>query len=134
MMNKAVCIVSGIFLCLLALIVATSNAFAFQDYQENTISGTVIEVERNDQDEVTAVAIEINIETASKEGVSEKATEKYLVGDTVKGHELHKLIGKRVQATGLIKTDDNGDKTILVTKFTLTEPEKSDQEPKQETP
>jgi len=127
MINRALCIASSIFLCLLALVVATSNAFVFQEGQEKTISGTVIEADRNDQDQVTAVAIETNIEIASKEGVSEQATEDYLVGDTEKGHELLKLIGKHVEATGPVNTDENGDMTILVKKFTLTESEKSTQ-------
>ena len=133
-MNKAVCILSGIFFCLLILVVGTFNTFASPEGEEKTISGLVVVADRNDQDEVTAVAIEINIEIASKEGVPEKATENYLVGKTDKGHELLKLVDKQVRATGIIETDENGNKTILVKKFTLTETEKSNQKQKEKTP
>ena len=67
MINKAVSVISGIFICLLALTVATSRAFVHPDDREKTISGIVVEAEKNDQGEVTAVAIETRIETARSE-------------------------------------------------------------------
>jgi hypothetical protein len=124
MLNKVFsAAVLGGFAALLGLLVVSSNTFAFEEGPEKTIMGTVVEASTNDDGEVISVAIESRIEMAGKNGASDKATEEYLVGDTKEGHELLGMVGKQVKATGEIKTDADGNKTILVSKFTAVKDE-----------
>lgn len=76
---------------------------------EVTITGKVLPVDWDDDDNVIAVVI------VDDDG------EEYLVLKNANGKKLLKLVDKYVSATGTIGEDSEGDKTIAVTYFEMSE-------------
>jgi hypothetical protein len=96
-------------LSVLAIVVLTGTLPLFAATEEVEISGTVFATEWDANDNVTAVVI------ATEEG------EEIAVVNSGKGMELLKLEEKNVRATGSIAMDEEGRKTINVTKYTIQE-------------
>ena len=99
-------------LCVLSVLaivflVGTLPLFAATD--EIEISGTIFAAEWDANDNVTAVVI------ATEEG------EEIAVVNSGKGMELLKFEEKNVRATGSIAMDEEGRKTITVTKYMIQE-------------
>ncbi len=96
-------------LSVLAIVVLMGSLPMFAATEEVEISGTVFASEWDANDNVTAVVI------ATEEG------EEIAVVNSGKGMELLKLEEKNVRATGSIAMDEEGRKTINVTKYTIQE-------------
>ncbi len=96
-------------LSVLAIVVLMGSLPLFAATEEVEISGTVFASEWDANDNVTAVVI------ATEEG------EEIAVVNSGKGMELLKLEEKNVRATGSIVMDEEGRKTINVTKYTIQE-------------
>jgi hypothetical protein len=96
-------------LSVLAIVVLMGSLPLFAATEEVEISGTVFASEWDANDNVTAVVI------ATEEG------EEIAVVNSGKGMELLKLEEKNVRATGSIAMDEEGRKTINVTKYTIQE-------------
>ena len=96
-------------LCVLAMvtIVCVTSSFAATDEVE--ITGTVYAIDRDENNNVTTVVL------ATDEG------EEIVVVKSGKGMELLTLDEKTVKATGVIANDEDGNKTITVTKYTILE-------------
>lgn len=111
---------------LLAVLFCSSNAFATLDENdqknEETIVGTVVETVSDTDGKVLAVAIEVKTDVETEEGETEMVPERYLVANNEAGDELKNLIGKQVEARGVITIDEDGAKTITVSKFVQTDP------------
>ena len=88
-------------------LVCAPTLFAATDEVE--ITGTVFASEWDASDKVTAVFI------ATEEG------EEITVSSSGKGMELLKLEEKNVKATGSIVTDEEGRKTITITRYIIQE-------------
>lgn len=100
---------------------------------EETIVGTVVAVEWDDDGNATTVAI--SVEIIDEENENEEIDEYYLVGDTEKGYELLNYVGEDVEAKGTIKANEDGNKTIYVTDYKIVESEpevEPDEEPDME--
>jgi hypothetical protein len=96
-------------LSVLAIVVLMGTLPLFAATEEVEISGTVFAAEWDANDNVTAVVI------ATEEG------EEIAVVNSGKGMELLKLDEKNVRATGSIAMDEEGRKTIIVTKYIIQE-------------
>jgi hypothetical protein len=96
-------------LSVLAIVVLMGTLPLFAATEEVEISGTVFAAEWDANDNVTAVVI------ATEEG------EEIAVVNSGKGMELLKLDEKNVRATGSIGMDEEGRKTITVTKYIIQE-------------
>jgi hypothetical protein len=96
-------------LCILAMVVLMGSLPLFAATEEVEIAGTVFASEWDANDTVTAVVI------ATEEG------EEIAVSPSGKGMELLKLEEKNVKATGSIVTDQEGRKTINITKYIVQE-------------
>ena len=96
-------------ICLLAIITMACSFPVFAATDEVEITGTVFALEWDSDDNVTAVLI------ATEEG------EEITVSNMGKGVELLKLEEKTVKATGRIDTDEEGRKTITVTRYIVQE-------------
>jgi len=91
-----------------------------EEAEEITITGTVTPVEWDEDDNVTAVAISVVIESED-ESVDEVETEEYRVVNDEIGQKLLKLEGQTVEATGKIETDEEENKLIHVSSFKVIE-------------
>ena len=96
-------------LCILAIVALMGRLPLFAATEEVEIAGTVFASEWDANDNVTAVVI------ATEEG------EEIAVSPSGKGMELLKLEEKNVKATGSIVTDQEGRKTIKITKYIVQE-------------
>ena len=96
-------------LCILAIVALMGSLPLFAATEEVEIAGTVFASEWDAKDNVTAVVI------ATEEG------EEIAVSPSGKGMELFKLEEKNVKATGSIVTDQEGRKTINITKYIVQE-------------
>jgi phage FluMu protein gp41 len=96
-------------LCILAMIVLMGSLPLFAATEEVEIAGTVFASEWDANDTVTAVVI------ATEEG------EEIAVSPSGRGMELLKLEERNVKATGSIVTDQEGRKTINITKYIVQE-------------
>ena len=96
-------------LCVLAIVALMGSLPMFAATEEVEIAGTVFASEWDAKDNVTAVVI------ATEEG------EEIAVSPSGKGTELLKLEEKNVKATGSIVTDQEGRKTINITKYIVQE-------------
>ena len=96
-------------LCILAIVALMGSLPLFAATEEVEIAGTVFASEWDAKDNVTAVVI------ATEEG------EEIAVSPSGKGTELLKLEEKNVKATGSIVTDQEGRKTIKITKYIVQE-------------
>jgi len=96
-------------LCILAIVALMGSLPLFAATEEVEIAGTVFASEWDAKDNVTAVVI------ATEEG------EEIAVSPSGKGTELLKLEEKNVKATGSIVTDQEGRKTINITKYIVQE-------------
>jgi hypothetical protein len=80
-----------------------------------TIQGTL---EADDVDEDgTVVTVVISVEIASKATTEEKHEiihERYLIAYDKKGRQLLDLVGRTVEATGTVKENEEGNKTIFI--------------------
>jgi len=97
------------FLSILAIVALMGSSILFAATEEVEIAGTVFASEWDANDNVTAVVI------ATEEG------EEIAVSPSGKGMELLKLEERNVKATGSIVTDQEGRKTINVTKYIVQE-------------
>ena len=97
------------FLSILAIVALMGSSILFAATEEVEIAGTVFASEWDANDNVTAVVI------ATEEG------EEVAVAKSGKGMELLKLEEKNVKATGSIVTDEEGRKTISITKYLIQE-------------
>ncbi len=125
-MNTKTKLINVALITLLVSFVAMNmNMAARSDGAEETISGTVVAVDWDEDDEVTSVAISVMtmIEDPENEEEPEEIYEDYLIGETDKGRELWKHIGKEVEATGIVTTNDDGTKTISVKSYRLIDSE-----------
>ena len=105
------------------LIMVNLTAFTSADDPTETISGMVVAAGWNDDGDVTAVAINvITYVDDSETGESQEVAEDFLVGDTEKGRELLNMVSDEVEVTGVVKEDEDGNKTILVSAYKLVEP------------
>jgi hypothetical protein len=95
--------------CLLAIITLVCSFPVYAAMDEVEVTGTVFALEWDSDDNVTAVLI------ATEEG------EEITVSNMGKGVELLKLEEKTVKATGRIDTDEEGRKTITVTRYMVQE-------------
>jgi hypothetical protein len=77
--------------------------------KEITISGYVIESEWDDSDDLVAVGIETDED------------EEYLIEPDELGEELFDRLDKRVEVTGIVQKDKDGNMRIKVTDYRLLE-------------
>ena len=96
-------------LSVLAIVVLMTTVPLFAATEEVEIAGTVFASEWDANDNVTAVVI------ATEEG------EEIAVATSGKGMELLKLEEKNVKATGSVVTDEEGRKTVNITKYIIQE-------------
>lgn len=96
-------------LSILAIVALMVTLPLFAATEEVEIAGTVFASEWDANDNVTAVVI------ATEEG------EEIAVSASGKGMELLKLEEKNVKATGSIVTDEEGRKTINITRYIVQE-------------
>ncbi len=96
-------------LCVFAILTLLGAVPLFAATEEVEITGTVWASAWDANDNVTAVVIETD------EG------EAIAVSNSGKGVELLKLDEKKVMVTGSIATDEEGNKTITVTKYIIQE-------------
>jgi len=102
-----VIVLMGALALLIPLATVTGTVASDEDM---TITGTVSVSEWSDDGEAKAVVI-------SADG------DVYAVYSTGKGVELLKLVGKKLQATGTVETDEIGAKTITVLDYEVIEEE-----------
>lgn len=116
--NWLAILVPGIVLLLTRVAIAVDN-----DDVEETISGTVVAVAWNEDNEATAIAIRVETPAESSEDEDEYEENyiEYGVTDTKKGNELWDHIGEMVEAVGTVTTDEDGAMTINVTSFKVIE-------------
>lgn len=88
-----------------------------------TIRGTVEAYEMDEDGTVVTVVIsvEIALEDTTGEEEREIAYEKYLVAYDEKGRQLLDLVGRTVEATGTVKEDEEGNKTIFIKSYRVPE-------------
>ena len=96
-------------LIILAFVALVSGVQLLAAAEQVEIAGTVFAAEWDAKDNVTAVVI------ATEEG------EEIAVSNTGMGKELLNLEEKNVKATGSLVTDEEGRKTITITKYTIQE-------------
>jgi hypothetical protein len=96
-------------LSVLAIAVLMTTVPLFAATEEVEIAGTVFASEWDANDNVTAVVI------ATEEG------EEIAVATSGKGMELLKLEEKNVKVTGSVVTDEEGRKTVNITKYIIQE-------------
>ena len=96
-------------LCVFAIVTLLGAVSLFAATEEVEITGTVWASDWDADDNVTAVVIE----TDEGEAIG--------VSNSGKGLELLKLEEKKVMVTGSLATDQDGNKTITVTKYILQE-------------
>ena len=96
-------------LSILAIVALMGTLPLFAATEEVEIAGTVFASEWDANDNVTAVVI------ATEDG------EEIAVSASGKGMELLKLEEKNVKATGSIVTDEEGRKTINITRYIIQE-------------
>ena len=102
---------------LISLMVLASKSHAVIVKQDTTITGFVIPVEWDEEENVIAVTITVTV--VPEDSTKEAYTEDYLVGDTEKGNELLQQIDEIVEATGNVETDEYGNKTIYVESYRI---------------
>lgn len=95
--------------CLLAMVTLVCVPSLFAETDEVEITGTVYAIDRDENNNVTAAVL------ATDEG------EEIVVVNSGKGMELLLLDEKTVKATGMIAKDEDGNKTITVTKYIILE-------------
>ena len=96
-------------LCVLAIVTSLAATPLFAATEEVEIIGTVFGTAWDANDNATAVII------ATEDG------EEIAVSNSGKGTDLLKLEEKNVKASGFIALDEQGMKTITVTRFILQE-------------
>jgi len=103
------------FIVLIASMALASKTQAADVKQDTTITGIVIPVEWDEEENVIAVAISVTI--VPEDSTEEAYTDDYLVGDTEKGTELLQLLDEIVEATGTVETDEYDNITIYVESY-----------------
>lgn len=101
---------------LLISMLFTNNLFA-QNTKE-TIEGSIVGIDWDEEDNTIAVAISVVIPTEDEE---EDQVIDYIVENNKVGKELLKYEGERVQATGTVSSDENGNLMIAVEKYQIIE-------------
>ena len=87
--------------------------------KEATITGEIVAIDWDEEENVTAVAI--SVEIVPDDTTEEVYYEEYKVADNEIGMELIELVGKTVEATGIIETDEDENKMIYVKKYSVIE-------------
>jgi hypothetical protein len=109
-------IVMGL-VCLAVMLIMFNANFVVPcpESEETTITGTVVEAEWDEDGNITAVAISVTISPDDPD--EEEYAEEYSVANNEKGKELLELVGKEVEATGKVETDEYGYMTIFVSDY-----------------
>ena len=83
--------------------------------KEEMISGVVTAIEWDEEKNVTAVAI--TIEIVPDDSTEDTYYEKYRVANDEKGLELLEMVGELVEATGKIEIDEEDNKLIYINRY-----------------
>ena len=86
---------------------------------EVTIEGQVQAIEWDEDENVISVVI--SVEIVPDDSTEDVYYEEYKVADNEKGQELVELVGKTVNATGKIETDEDESKIIYITEYKIIE-------------
>ena len=121
-MNMTISYLRG-FLVIVFMLFLSSSSFIFPQQGDETINGIVTESDWDEDGNVTAVAIEVTIETEDEdeESYSSEESDYYDVVMDDKGKELMDFLNKRVEVTGTVTEDDEGNKTIKVKNYKVIE-------------
>jgi len=119
MRNKINISMVGLFVLLIFLIMTNTHLVIGTQTEETTVTGTIGEAEWDaniDDDHYTAVEIIVVTYYVDSTGIK-KIVDRFLVAQNEKGRELMQLVGKKVEATGTVETDADGNKTISVNEY-----------------
>jgi hypothetical protein len=120
-MKKKMFLVAGMSYFILTLFLS-ADIMIYSQESDSTIKGIVTESDWDEDGNVTAVAIEVTIDTEEdEEGYSSEESDYYDVMMDNKGKELMDLLDKTIEATGTITVDEDGNKTIKVKKYKVIE-------------
>ena len=86
---------------------------------EDTIEGQVNPIEWDEDENV--IAVSISVEIVSDDSTEDVYYDEYKVADNETGQELIELVGRTVKATGKIETDENESKIIFITEYKVIE-------------
>ena len=85
---------------------------------EETIVGTVVVLEKDEEDNITAVGINVTVEVEEEEGFYE-INEIYWVDNNEKGEEILTLVGETIQATGSVTVNEDGEYIMKVLSYII---------------
>jgi hypothetical protein len=111
---------------MVSLVFVNNNLIAQPENEEITITGIVLPVEYDENDNIIAVVISVTI--TPEDTIEDKSTEDYLVTDNEKGQELLKLVDYTVKATGTVGIDEDGYLIFTVTDYEIIEESEEDDE------
>jgi len=114
MKQSIVCLMSFIFL--LSFLPVTGGAD-----EKTTIVGVVQAVDWDENDEVTAVSIMVTETELNEDGDEEEYNIEYYVDNDEMGQRLLGLVGRKISATGKVSMDEDGNYTIHVEKYRVTD-------------
>ena len=111
----------AILFCLSFTLLFTNTAAFSQDVDEDeiTIVGEVLATQYDDDDNVLEVAICVTF--APEDTTEEESVEYYWIVNDEIGQELLNLVGKTVEATGVVKLDEDDDIIFTVRKYEIIE-------------
>jgi len=108
------------FIFVVFSLLTSIGLFADTDKNEELkITGTVMAMSWDDEDNVNLVAISVTVMLED----SSEYSEDYIVLDNEKGKDLIKLVGETVKASGIVGIDEDGNKTILISEFEVIKEE-----------
>ena len=105
---------------LLVSVVVFSNFLS----NEETIVGTVLVNEVDNEENVLSVGIQVTVVSEEEEKEEEEnyaVTVFYIVADNEMGQELIEFVGETVEAVGVVTTDDDGNQVIEISSYTVIE-------------
>ena len=102
-MKYRISFIGTYFVILIISFLLLFSCFIHATEEEETIEGTVVIVEWDDDDNVSAVAISVVVQSDDPE--QPDYFEDYLVLSNEKGKELFSLVGETVKATGKVEKD-----------------------------
>lgn len=103
-----------------------SVVFPYVHLDEETMVGTVVVLEKNEEDLVTAVGINVTVEVEEEQGFYE-INEIYRIENNEIGQELLKLIGETIQVTGITTVSEDGENRINIKSYIILEDEDENQ-------
>lgn len=113
-------ILSMLVLLMASFVVTNANIIAQEEeVEEATIKGTIVAIEWDDDDNVSAVAISVVVEPESD--MDEAYVQEYIVANNTRGQELLSLVGEDVEATGTLESDEDGYITITLSSYKIIE-------------